>query len=246
MISSERPFKPEIPFLVPPCEIAGANPIATMELLRRRLVVPVPQPIAAAVVDPLSDQPDRFRRQLLARLADDRHALSGRRKPHRAGLHLHCKAIVVADRQSELCGSEMIHRNDAPGTSKEIHDFRVQRLAATRYRTNRRSEPSYRFAARHQTPQHRWRCGEVGDAVPKNGGLADVRCRIAPRRTKPACPVPMREGSNRGRNPSSDRRSARTRRFQRDRDRSEHKATSPTKILAAMTQPFGSPVEPEV
>ena len=157
-------FKPEIAVLVPSCEIAGANPVATIELLRRRVVVPVSQPIAAAVVGPLSDQPDRFRRQLLARLVDDRHALSGRRKPHRAGLHLHRKAIVVADRQSEFCGSEMIHRNDAPGISKEIHDFRIQRLAATRYRPNRRSEISYRLAARHQAPQHRRRCGQVGHA----------------------------------------------------------------------------------
>ena len=171
-------FKPEIPLLVPPCEIAGTNPFATTEPLRRCLVVPVSQPIAAAVAGPLSDQPDRLGRQLLAHFADDCHALSGRRKPHRAGLHLHCKAIVVADRQAKFCGSEMIHRNDAPGISKEIYDFRVQGLAATRYRTNCRSAISYLFAAHHQTSQHRWRRGQVGEPVSRNGGMADFRCRI--------------------------------------------------------------------
>ena len=87
-------------------------------------------------------KPDGAGRQLPAILVDDRHVLTRRRQAHRAGLDLHVERVVIADRQPELGGAEMIHRRHAPDPLEELHHLAVQRLAAARDRPQRRRRQS--------------------------------------------------------------------------------------------------------
>ena len=101
------------------------------------LVVPVAQPIATVVVGALGDQPDRSWRQFLACLVDDRHASVRAQAAPSSRASPASQAVVIADRQPEFGGAEMIHRRARPRRArKNSTTSAVQRLAATRYRPN--------------------------------------------------------------------------------------------------------------